>query len=92
MARAVALLRDHPLTPLLVVYAAINILAGVFEFGPSKRPHQPGLTASPRDLLLSLAWSDLARIDRHCRVAVLASHINKDASHLESDQREPKRG
>lgn len=39
MARAVALLRDHPLlTPLLVVYAAMNMLAGVFEFGPSNVP------------------------------------------------------
>jgi membrane protease YdiL (CAAX protease family) len=29
------LLRDHPLlTPLLVVFAAMNMLAGVFEFGP----------------------------------------------------------
>jgi membrane protease YdiL (CAAX protease family) len=39
LARAVALLRDHPLlTPLLVVYAAMNMLAGVFEFGPSNVP------------------------------------------------------
>ena len=35
MARAVALLRDHPLlTPLLVVYAAILLIEGIFEFGP----------------------------------------------------------
>ena len=35
MARAVALLREHPLlTPLLVVYAAILVLGGIFEFGP----------------------------------------------------------
>jgi membrane protease YdiL (CAAX protease family) len=33
------LLRDHPLlTPLLVVYAAINILAVVFEFGLTNAP------------------------------------------------------
>jgi len=39
VARAVALLRDHPLlTPLLVVYAAINVLAVVFEFGLSNAP------------------------------------------------------
>ncbi len=39
MARAAALLRDHPLlTPLLVVYAAMNILAVVFAFGPSNVP------------------------------------------------------
>jgi membrane protease YdiL (CAAX protease family) len=39
LARAVALLRDHPLlTPLLVVYAAINVLAVVFEFGLSNAP------------------------------------------------------
>jgi membrane protease YdiL (CAAX protease family) len=37
--RAVAWLRDHPLlTPLLVVYGAINILAVVFEFGLSNAP------------------------------------------------------
>jgi membrane protease YdiL (CAAX protease family) len=35
LARALALLRDHPLlTPLLVVYAAILVLGGIFEFGP----------------------------------------------------------
>jgi hypothetical protein len=34
LARAVAWLRDHPLlTPLLVVYAAILVLGGVFQFG-----------------------------------------------------------
>lgn len=39
LARAAALLRDHPLlTPLLVVYAAINVLAVVFEFGLSSAP------------------------------------------------------
>jgi membrane protease YdiL (CAAX protease family) len=39
LARAVGLLRDHPLlTPLLVVYAAINVLAVVFEFGLSNAP------------------------------------------------------
>ncbi len=39
MARAAALLREHPLlTPLLVVYAAINVLAVVFEFGLSNAP------------------------------------------------------
>ena len=39
MARAIALLRDHPLlTPLLVVYAGMNMLAGVFEFGPASVP------------------------------------------------------
>jgi membrane protease YdiL (CAAX protease family) len=39
LARAAALLRDHPLlTPLLVVYAAINVLAVVFEFGPANVP------------------------------------------------------
>src|SRR5712691_1442817 len=37
--RVVGLLRDHPLvTPLLVVYAPITMLAGVFEFGPSHVP------------------------------------------------------
>jgi membrane protease YdiL (CAAX protease family) len=35
LARAAALVRHHPLlTPLLVVYAAIGVLAGIFEFGP----------------------------------------------------------
>jgi len=35
LTRAAALLRDHPLlTPLLVVYAAILVLGGIFEFGP----------------------------------------------------------
>jgi membrane protease YdiL (CAAX protease family) len=35
LARAAALLREHPLlTPLLVLFAAMNMLAGVFEFGP----------------------------------------------------------
>lgn len=35
MARAAALLRNHPLlTPLLVAYAAILLLGGIFEFGP----------------------------------------------------------
>lgn len=39
MARAAALLREHPLlTPLLVIYGAINVLAVVFEFGPSNAP------------------------------------------------------
>jgi membrane protease YdiL (CAAX protease family) len=39
LARAIALLRDHPLlTPLLVVYAAINMLGVVFAFGPSNFP------------------------------------------------------
>jgi membrane protease YdiL (CAAX protease family) len=39
LARAVAWLRDHPLlTPLLVVYAAINVLAVVFEFGLANAP------------------------------------------------------
>jgi membrane protease YdiL (CAAX protease family) len=39
LARAAAVLRDHPLlTPLLVVYAAINLLAVVFEFGPANFP------------------------------------------------------
>ena len=39
MARAVALLRDHPLlTPLLIVYSAILMLASVIEFGPSHIP------------------------------------------------------
>lgn len=39
MARAVALLREHPLlTPLFVVYAAINMLGVVFAFGPSSAP------------------------------------------------------
>jgi membrane protease YdiL (CAAX protease family) len=39
VARALALLRNHPLlTPLLVVYAAINVLAVVFEFGLSNAP------------------------------------------------------
>jgi membrane protease YdiL (CAAX protease family) len=39
LARAAALLRDHPLlTPLLIVCAAINLLALVFEFGPSNVP------------------------------------------------------
>jgi len=35
LARAAALLRDHPLlTPLLVVYAAVLVLGGIAEFGP----------------------------------------------------------
>jgi membrane protease YdiL (CAAX protease family) len=39
LARAVAWLRDHPLlTPLLVVYAAMNLLAVVFAFGPANVP------------------------------------------------------
>ena len=39
MARAVRLLRGHPLlTPLLVVYGAINVLAVVFEFGLANAP------------------------------------------------------
>lgn len=39
LARAAALLRQHPLlTPLLVVYAAMNLLAVVFAFGPSNVP------------------------------------------------------
>ena len=33
------MLRDHPLlTPLLVVYAAMNLLAVVFAFGPANVP------------------------------------------------------
>ena len=39
MARVVALLRDHPLlTPLLAVYAAINVVGVVFAFGPANVP------------------------------------------------------
>lgn len=36
LARAVALVRGHPLlTPLLIVYVAVTMLAAIFEFGPS---------------------------------------------------------
>jgi membrane protease YdiL (CAAX protease family) len=39
LARASALVRGHPLlTPLLIVYAAVNVLAVVFEFGASHVP------------------------------------------------------
>src|SRR6266853_1177714 len=39
LARAVALVRDHPLlTPLLIVYAAINVVAGIFAYTPWLAP------------------------------------------------------
>jgi len=38
LARAAALVRDHPLlTPLLIVYAAINVLAGIFVYTRIRR-------------------------------------------------------
>src|SRR2546425_11277638 len=39
LARASALVRDHPLlTPLLIVSAAINVLAGIFVYTPWLAP------------------------------------------------------
>ena len=39
LARAAALVRDHPLlTPLLIVYAAINVVAGIFAYTPWLAP------------------------------------------------------
>src|SRR5260370_37344715 len=39
LARAVAVLRNHPLfTPLLVIYGAMNLLAVAFAFGLSNLP------------------------------------------------------
>jgi len=63
LARAVALLRDHPLlTPLLVVYAAINVLALVFEFGLSNAPINFVL------LVLYVALINFATRGRHLAV------------------------
>jgi membrane protease YdiL (CAAX protease family) len=39
LSRAVALVRGHPLlTPLLIVYATVNLIAAIFAFGPSHFP------------------------------------------------------
>ena len=44
--RAVALVREHPLlTPLLIVYATVSLLAAIFEFGPSHFPIDVALLA-----------------------------------------------
>lgn len=47
LARAAALVRDHPLlTPLFLVFGAINVLAGVFEFRLSLIPINVALLAA----------------------------------------------
>jgi len=39
LSRALTLIHDHPLlTPLLIVYGTVTLLAGVFEFGPAFAP------------------------------------------------------
>src|SRR5438309_7031965 len=39
MSRPLAFVRDHPLlTPLLMVYGTVTLLAGIFEFGPAFAP------------------------------------------------------
>lgn len=39
LSRAVALVREHPLlTPLLIVYATVSLVAAIFAFGPSHFP------------------------------------------------------
>jgi membrane protease YdiL (CAAX protease family) len=39
LSRAVALVREHPLlTPLLIVYATVSLIAAIFAFGPSHFP------------------------------------------------------
>jgi membrane protease YdiL (CAAX protease family) len=44
--RAVALVREHPLlTPLLIVYATVSLLAAIFAFGPSHFPIDVALLA-----------------------------------------------
>jgi hypothetical protein len=67
------LLRDHPLlTPLLVVYAAINVLAVVFEFGLANAPINLVL------LFLYVSVIHLATKDR--ATAVTAVHRNGSRS------------
>src|ERR1700684_2255485 len=39
LSRAVGLVREHPLlTPLLIVYATVSLIAAIFTFGPSHFP------------------------------------------------------
>jgi membrane protease YdiL (CAAX protease family) len=65
------LLRDHPLlTPLLVVYAAINVLAVVFEFG---------LANAPINLILLLLYVSLIHFATRDRPAAVTAIHRPDA-------------
>jgi len=71
LARAVALLRDHPLlTPLLVVYAAINILGVVFAFG---------LLSAPINLVLLLVYVSVINFATRDRPTAVTAITRPDA-------------
>jgi hypothetical protein len=65
LARASALVRDHPLlTPLLIVYAAINVLAGVLEYR---------LFLIPVNLVLLVAYVSLIHFATEGRPVIVAA-------------------
>jgi membrane protease YdiL (CAAX protease family) len=71
VARAVALLRNHPLlTPLLVVYAAFNVAAVVFEFG---------LANAPVNLVLLVVYISVIHFATKDRAAAVTAVHQPDA-------------
>ncbi|SRR6266851_6748762 len=122
LARAAALVRDHPLlTPLLIVYAAINVLAGIFVYAPwlalvnllllvayvsvihfatrgrqsaMPDPRPPNTRSRDFGLAMTVAALQLAAVAVVWFLIIPPDpfHIQKDATPLESNQREPSKG
>ena len=74
LSRAVALVRGHPLlTPLLIVYATVNLIAAIFAFGPSH---------FPIDLVLLAAYISVIHFATTFVEASACSEVSKRPSEL----------